>query len=68
MMSAPASRYASARSIAASMPSTLIASVRATMRVSSLRRASTAAWIFCTISPFGTTCLPEKWPQRLGKV
>ena len=65
--SAPASRKACARSIAASKPSTAIASVRATIIRSGSVRASTAALILPTISAAGITSLPSKWPQRFGK-
>ncbi|CAJ6558746.1 Uncharacterised protein [Burkholderia pseudomallei] len=63
-MSAPASTYAIARSIAASMPSAAAASVRAMITKVSSVRASTAALIRSTISPAGTHSLPGRWPQR----
>ena len=65
-MSAPASTQATARSIAASMPSTAIASVRAMTTKPASLRASTAALTRSTISAAGTIALPGRCPQRLA--
>src|SRR5574337_770233 len=65
-MSAPASTQASARPMAASMPSTAIASVRAMITNCASVRASTAALTRSTISSFDTIALPGRWPQRLA--
>ena len=65
IMSAPASRYASARSMAAVWPSTAWASVRAMMTKAGSCRASTAALMRSDISSAGTRALPGRWPQRL---
>ena len=64
-MSAPASIYRLAWSIAAENPSTAQASVRAIMTRPS-RRASTAALTLPTISSAAINSLPAKWPQRFG--
>src|ERR1700733_6027982 len=42
------------------------ASVRATMHSALSARASTAAWIFCTIWSAGMTALPVKCPHFFG--
>ncbi|MNN64242.1 hypothetical protein D3C81_1796730 [compost metagenome] len=67
-MSAPASTYACARSIAASNPSTASASVRAITTKFGSVRASTAARILSTISSFDTIALFGRCPQRLAPI
>jgi hypothetical protein len=65
--STPQARYASARSSAASSPSTASASVRARISVPALWRASSAARSLPHISAVGITVLPSRCPQRFGK-
>src|SRR5205814_1034062 len=66
--SAPASAAASPRRSASSKPTAEIPSVRAMMRRSGSRRASTAARILPANSARGITWWPERWPQRLGVI
>ena len=66
--STPHSKYCSARSNAASKPSTATASVRANIKVLLDRRASKAARNLPCISLAGITPLPCKCPHRLGNV
>jgi len=66
MQSAPASAYRLSRRIASSTPWVPAASVREMMMKSGSRRASHAAFTFCTISSAGMTLLPAMCPQRLG--
>ncbi len=67
MQSAPASAYRLSRRIASSTPCVPAASVRAMMMKSGSRRASTAAFTFCTISFAGITLFPAMCPQRFGQ-
>ena len=65
-ISAPASMYAPARSMAACKPSTASASVRAMITKFSSVRASTAALIRSTISCWVTIALLGRCPQRFA--
>ena len=64
--SAPASAYMRERAMASSRPVTAVASERAMMTVSGLRRAASAARSLMTISSAGMTFLPSMCPQRFG--